>query len=422
MILIIQDSVLVMSGVVLFDPIPNDVLRNEIVPRLEPPWKWLFWCALTGRDPEGLFEEGYFDDVADFIGLEGEAILKYAFDTRLISQNAATSVAMFNGYEELVDECLNGNEIEYKYITPAVLGKQNTLVLKLIQYSYGNFDMNNLFHTIIFTGNIELLNQFKMFWNIERLIHIALYYKRLSIYQSLMNNRPWEEDHLRKLIRIPPYYTSSDVYYSTIAVARYKRECKNEIVPFIQAFISRGIHPESYMHDARMFLSMLKVLLHFMTPSKDFVISTIESESNKIARFMIDNYQMSYDLRDAINNRGRAAFISYNLIGVEDMILRGFVLSDELYHYSKTVSQCKFLKKHGIKINQKIIESCDVRTLEAALECNAIDLELYETILLTGFSNYMLELMEKWIHLEFERLYDPRFIQIPTIKEYRNAD
>lgn len=82
----------------LLVPFPDEILRHEIVPHLEYPWRCLLWCALMGRNR---IYSANFDKYIELIGAEGEVITKKLLNLGFLSRSSYRHYALIYGWDHI---------------------------------------------------------------------------------------------------------------------------------------------------------------------------------------------------------------------------------------------------------------------------------------------------------------------------------
>ena len=205
----------------LFPSLTNDLLGHELVKRLEPPWRYLLWCALVNQAPKDRKYDKYIEE----IGSEGKQITDYFLANGLITPGTYRNYALiysWNGFD--VSEL--GLLSEEDCRTASIGG--NGLVGVKFNFWYSE----KLFKEVVF--NLMLNDKDVCYYAMEpsRLVNLAVRAARIDIARIAINesdNPDWflGPDELHELVSVG--YHSDPFITNVTSIPKYFNKLRTRL-------------------------------------------------------------------------------------------------------------------------------------------------------------------------------------------------
>jgi hypothetical protein len=324
----------------LLSPLPNDILRFEIVRWLTPPWRILLFEALTGLKAKQILVREYAEEICSY----GEEIAIYAEENGLIICTDLHRAAFFYGW--IKASPLRFLRPSFGWVLHAALGGQK--IDELLPRCKLQFSYYELFQIYILTENRDGLIQFKMFWDSAILIGMALALTQPTMYLWLLKQlkrEPYNNDlsillnvskdiepKRRKSRPINAYMLSpTNIYMSghDNVFAQYNNDRPNRLLKFLKLFKSFGMEPGWNMI-VNFDKVVITTLIELKIPTEE-MINWMISHDIHVAIAAIQKYHLMVDLTECIQKCITYAFCRGMTSELLELMKLGGQLTPDLY-------------------------------------------------------------------------------------------
>jgi hypothetical protein len=391
----------------LLSPLPNDILRFEIVQWLTPPWRVFLFEALTGWRAKQILVREYAEEICRY----GETLSQYARDYGLILAVDLRRAALFYGWRDV----LSIQSSSFGWVLHAALGNQMLLITKILPKCKMRFSYYELFQIYILTKNSYGLLKLQVFWDQEMMIRMSLAFTMSSMYLWLLdqlNRKPHINDLILLLnvsrdikLKRRKYRASDDVddlSPTTIHMSghadvfeQYNINRPSRLKKFLELFKSFGMEPSWNMitnFDDDVIMTLID--LDIGIPNKGRIIWMI-SHDVMVAITLINKYHKTADLSEYIQLCIEKCFDRGLIKEVMKLIKLGGRLTPELYLVT-LVRNIPFLIEQKVPITINILEQFikrnSISMISYLLHENYIPMNLYPLVI-----SYLVN-KQGWIH------------------------